>query len=108
DRTAIDALVGLDLWVQRQRVRVNTDQEFLWDDLEDREVVDCDGKVISRLVEVYNAGAADIAVVSDQSKGTLEIALVPDYFNMNFDGDGPLRLVVREDLFADLWLEPSP
>lgn len=105
DRTGIDAMMGFDIWAARDRIALDDDEEFLWSDLESRSVVDSAGQPVGTLVEVYNTGASDIAVVRSLSGASLEIALVEDYFDFDIPETGPLRLVVPAAMFEDLWQE---
>lgn len=103
DRTAAEELVGQDLWVERRKVSLDEEAEFLWSDLEGRKVTDSQDRLVGTLVAIYNTGSSDIAVVENEERGHLEIALIGDYFDMDFSEEGPIRLSVEASLFDDLW-----
>jgi 16S rRNA processing protein RimM len=61
DRNASEALVGADVLVEREALGFDED-EFLESDLLSLEVVDADGAVLGRNVEVIATGANDVYV----------------------------------------------
>ena len=102
-------ICGWPIWVVRDQVECDPSQNYLWADLEGRELADCNGVVLGHVSRVYNVGASDILVIQDVSGKTLEIAIAPTYFDAaELSGrasSGAVRLQVPGSTFADLWQE---
>jgi 16S rRNA processing protein RimM len=63
DRTAAEALKGVELYVDRDRLPAAADGEFYHADLIGLAVVDREGRTIGKIVAVQNFGAGDIIEV---------------------------------------------
>lgn len=109
DRTAADSLSGLPIWIDSALVKVNDDTEYLWSDLEGRQVNDSAGVQIGRVRSVYNAGAGDVVEIEDQNGRLLGVPMISQYVDMSFKhGEAELALAVEADFFSDLWQELKP
>jgi 16S rRNA processing protein RimM len=75
DRTAAEALAGLELFIRRNRLPATAEDEFYHADLVGLAVVDPEGKVIGRVQAVQNFGAGDLLEV--QLEGTGKSELIP-------------------------------
>jgi 16S rRNA processing protein RimM len=108
DRTSADALTGLSIWVDSASVSVNDSSEYLWSDLEGRQVNSVDGTVMGRVRSVYNAGAGDVIEIEDSNRRLLGVPMISNYVDMSFvRGGSELSLAVPCDVFDDLWQEPK-
>lgn len=101
-REQAESLQGEAIWVERQLVRIAEADEYFWADLEGRQVVDCDSKILGIIAAIVNHGATDIIQVKGEL-GCLDIPLVSAYVNMDFESSSVVTLVVSADLFQELW-----
>jgi 16S rRNA processing protein RimM len=75
DRTAAEALRGLRLYVERDRLPETETNEFYYADLVGLAAVSPDGKTIGRVVALQNYGAGDLLEI--QAEGSRETEFVP-------------------------------
>jgi 16S rRNA processing protein RimM len=78
DRTAAEALKGVELYVARDRLPAATDGEYYHADLIGLEVVDPSGKRIGEIVAVHNYGAGDLLEVRLADRGQTELVPFTD------------------------------
>ena len=75
DRTAAEALKGVELYVARDRLpRIDGDAEFYLADLIGLSAVDQQGAVLGRIVSVENYGAGDVLSIADGPQGAFNVA----------------------------------
>lgn len=109
DRTAAEQLSGQPIWVAASAVQVDNAKEYLWSDLEGRQVNDARGVCLGRVRSVYNAGAGDVIEIEDQVGRLLDVPMIAQYFDMSFTrGESELTLVVTADFFNELWQDVRP
>ncbi len=107
DRTAIELLRGMKVWIPRASVPVDESAEYLWSDILGSEVFDVTGVILGRIVDMTNYGASDIAVIEDSQGARLDMAFVGVYVDMSFRGaDKRINLLVESSVFADFWVKP--
>jgi 16S rRNA processing protein RimM len=107
DRNAAEELNGQAIWVDEQAIKIDDASEYLWSDLEGRQVSGSDGACLGRVRSVYNAGAGDVLEIEDSKGRVLGIPMVSQYVDMSFTrGGDELLLVVPIETFADLWQTP--
>jgi 16S rRNA processing protein RimM len=75
DRTAAEALKGVDLYVSRDRLPTAAEDEFYHADLIGLAVVDRAGKAVGEIVTVQNYGAGDLLEI--RLAGSARTELVP-------------------------------
>lgn len=103
-RDQLDEIKGKIVWCPRDQIAVD-EQEYLWDDLIGKSVIDANDQPMGVIERMNNYGASDIVELLD-GRGRLSIPFVPSYFDMNFDADSnELRLVVSADVFDESWEE---
>ena len=68
DRDKASALVGVQIAVERQQLPPLAAGEFYWSDLFDMEVVDLQGRVLGKVVNMQETGANDVLVVQGERK----------------------------------------
>jgi 16S rRNA processing protein RimM len=73
DRNAAEALKGVELYVDRDRLPAAAEDEFYHADLIGLDAVDADGKPIGRIVAVQNFGAGDLIEVRLTGSGRTEL-----------------------------------
>ena len=62
-RDAADAMVGAEIWVERDALPKPAPGEYYWSDLEGLEVVTKDGTSLGRVSHLFATGANDVMVV---------------------------------------------
>ena len=109
DRNGVEALRGLGIFVDRSQLGVNEVTEYLWRDLVGVKVSDCVETFLGTIERVYNAGASDIMVLrSKDGSSFVEIPLVAAYVDWNqYVPRQRLKLVVRGDVFLEMWEKTS-
>ena len=75
DRTTAEALKGIDLYVERDRLPAAAEGEYYHADLIGLAAVDGDGKRVGEIVAVQNYGAGDLLEI--RLAGVLQTELVP-------------------------------
>ncbi len=70
DRDAADRLIGQSIVVKRSELPALDADEFYWTDLVGMETVTSDGTRIGKVVRLFETGANDVLVVSDERKGS--------------------------------------
>ncbi len=103
-REHAEQYAGQDIWVERDKVLVNSSTEYLWSDLYGRCVVDSEGTQIGVVHRVTNFGASDILQVKGD-QGYLDVPLIAPYVSLTFDQSPELRLLVPAQTFFELWYE---
>lgn len=108
DRTAAELLTGQLVFVERRRIRDAARNELTWSDLEGREVVGSDDKLLGKVVGLYNSGSSDVMTVVRADGQSVDLPLSPPYFDVDagssaLEKDGPVRLLVASDCFDELW-----
>jgi len=83
DRTAAEALKGVELYVNRDRLPAAAEGEFYHVDLIGLAAVDPEGKQIGEIVAVQNFGAGDLLEIRLAASGKIELvpfteAVVPE------------------------------
>jgi len=73
DRTAAEALTGLELYVDRARLPPPAEDEFYHADLVGIEVVDPEGRMLGRISAVHNFGAGDLLEIRLVGSGKTEL-----------------------------------
>lgn len=73
DRTQAEALKGIDLYVQRDRLPAPEEGEFYYEDLKGLEAVDAAGSVIGTVTAVVNYGAGDILEIRASQGGNAKL-----------------------------------
>jgi len=107
DRTAIELLRGMKVWIPRDSVPVDESAEYLWSDVLGSEVFDAAGVCLGRVVDMTNYGASDIAIIEDRQGARLDMAFVDVYVDMSFRGaDKRINLLVESSIFAEFWVKP--
>lgn len=71
DRTAAEALVGLDVAVLRQEMPEAEEDEYYWDDLVGLDVVNLAGETLGRVAGLLETGANDVLQVRDGDRERL-------------------------------------
>jgi 16S rRNA processing protein RimM len=75
DRTAAEALEGVELWVARARLPPPAEDEFYHADLIGLLAVDPEGRPFGRIVAIHNFGAGDLIEIA--MAGSAKTELVP-------------------------------
>ena len=65
DRDAAVAWIGAEIWVRRSALPKPKRGEYYWADLEELEVVTCDGVGLGKVSHLFSTGANDVMVVRD-------------------------------------------
>lgn len=68
DRNQAEAIVGVEIWIDRTRLRELEQGEFYWHQLEGLEVVGQSGEVLGRVDYMMETGANDVLVVKPTSQ----------------------------------------
>jgi 16S rRNA processing protein RimM len=97
DRTAAEALKGVPLYVDRERLPPPNEGEFYHADLIGMAAVDIQGRPVGEVVGVFNHGAGDILELRLEESGKTELIAFTDAFVPEVDL-AARRLVVRLDL----------
>ena len=86
NRSAAENLVNQELWVDRAKVTLNEDIEYLWDDLIGSSVVDIDDMKVGSVKHVYNTGASDVLVIASDANPQMliDLPLTEAFFDMAF------------------------
>lgn len=71
DRTAAEALMGLDVAVLRQEMPEAEEGEYYWDDLVGLDVVNLAGEALGRVAGLLETGANDVLQVRDGERERL-------------------------------------
>jgi len=104
NRNDVDFLKGQIVWCPRHEIEVQDQNEYIWADLEGRSVVDSQGEMVGKIVEIQNFGASDIVEIDHTDRGRLSLPFVSLYFDMDFTGDQEqIRLLVPLDTFDEVW-----
>jgi len=94
DRTAAEALKGVPLYVDRDRLPPPAEGEFYHADLIGMAAVDAEGRTVGEVVGVHNHRAGDILVVRLTGSGKTELVAFTDAFVPEVDL-AARRVVVR-------------
>jgi 16S rRNA processing protein RimM len=100
DRTAAEALKGVSLYVDRDRLPPPDEGQFYHADLIGLAAVDPAGRPVGQVVAVHNHGAGDILEVRLADGGKTELVAFTDAFVPEVDLTGR-RVVVRLSSEAD-------
>ncbi len=109
DRTGAERLTNLNIYAPQGTVRATAKpEEIYWADLEGAEVFGTDGKMLGKIISVYNAGASDVATVESNEGKRVDIALTDDYVGKSLHletvaGRRRLHLVVPTNTFDEVW-----
>ena len=107
DRTTIEAMRGVRIWIPRSVLPVNDLSEYLWADVIGSEVIDAAGISLGRVIDMVNYGASDIAVVADDHGARLDLPFVDVYVDMSFrPTDKRITLLVESAVLEDFWQRP--
>ena len=71
DRNAAEAVVGLDIYVERSQLPPPAEGEFYWIDLEGLRVVNLEGADLGTVSYLFGTGANDVMAVRDDSRERL-------------------------------------
>jgi 16S rRNA processing protein RimM len=77
DRTAAEALKGLELFVDRAALPETEEGTFYHADLVGLPVATSDGQVVGKVVALHNFGGGDVMEVSEAKDGSQKTALLP-------------------------------
>lgn len=105
DRTAIEALCGMEIWIQEKK-----DKQELSDLVYERTVFSSDNQVVGRIESVLNYGAGDVVAIHNaHSKKSLELPLNDSFFKLtpealNEQAD-KLYLLEEAEALAELWYD---
>jgi 16S rRNA processing protein RimM len=95
DRNAAEALKGMELYVDRERLPQAGEGEFYHADLIGLAAVDGEGKRIGEIVAVQNYGAGDLLEVRDARSGKTELIPFSETFVPEVDiAAGRVRVVL--------------
>jgi 16S rRNA processing protein RimM len=105
DRTAVEALTGQTIFVERSRLEHAREPEaLLYSDVEGAEVVDVSGTALGRVRGIYETGANPVAeVVSSGGERAVDIPLVALYVDFQKSRRGQLVLAVDGSVFEESW-----
>lgn len=105
DRTAVEALTGQTVFVERSRLEHAREPEaLLYSDVDGAEVVDQSGVTLGRVRGIYETGASPVAeVLSADGERAVDIPLVALYVDFRKTRRGLLVLAVAGSLFEELW-----
>jgi ribosomal 30S subunit maturation factor RimM len=105
DRTASELLTGMTIWVDESQIKLDNSKEFLLKDLQGRTVIDSDGIVLGTVDNVIKMPASiNIIVLKPDESADVDIPMISDYVDMNFDrGGSELKLMVPGDTFDEIW-----
>jgi 16S rRNA processing protein RimM len=102
-RDAIDVFKGQFIWAPRREIPIDDQNEYLWADLQGKQVLDAMGVVVGMIEGVTNFGATDILEIRGE-RGRLAIPLVSTYVDMSFQpDDATISLVVEAATFEEAW-----
>ncbi len=93
DRKALEDVRGQKLWIEALEQK---------HELAGTSIVDGSGTQLGFIVDVDNHGASDIAVVRSASNTSIDLPLVPDYFDFP-PQNNTLILKIPASELADLW-----
>jgi ribosomal 30S subunit maturation factor RimM len=88
------------IWIERELLALRPN-EYLWQDLVGLPVWDFCGKQLGVIQKVYNFGASDCIEILG-STGTLDLPLVPVYFDLARMDEG-IRCLLPLEALDDLW-----
>lgn len=109
DRTAVDQIVGLTIWIDEKDIKVY-DDEYLWEEIIGAKIVDPEENLIGEIAEVANYGASDVIEIHDDKGRILTVPFIKEYFDMSF-APAPEKIftIVEASTFDELWQEaPKP
>lgn len=108
DRTVIESMRGMKIWMPRADIELDEASEFLWSDVVGAEVYDASGMRMGTIVEMVNYGASDIAVIENDESSRVEIPFVGVYVDMQFSAPvARIDLLVEAAVFAEFWVKHS-
>lgn len=94
---------GSALWTSRDQIPVNDSKEYLWAELKGRAIVDSTGAAFGTITAIQNFGAGDVIEVKAADGQSQLLPFTDYYFDMSFSSEGPLKLVVPAEIFAEFW-----
>ena len=83
DRDVARGLIGADIGIYRTQLPELPPGEYYWDDLQDMQVNNRQGKVLGRLKDILETGANDVLVV--EGEGRHLIPMIWDMYVMGVD-----------------------
>jgi 16S rRNA processing protein RimM len=102
-RNDSEALLHQSVWALRSELTISED-EFYWDDLKDKPVELEDGTRIGKVFSFNNFGASDVVEIVNESKQSLMLPFVDQYFHIERSIDeSAVILAVENDVIEDLW-----
>ncbi|MEZ5850846.1 MAG: ribosome maturation factor RimM [Hyphomicrobiaceae bacterium] len=101
DRTAAEALRGVELYVARDRLPDTSEDEFYHADLIGLTAVDPDGVRIGRIADVVNYGAGDLIEIARDGSTKTELIPFREAFVPEVDVAGGRVVVRMPDVAAD-------
>lgn len=104
---AITPFIGHALWTTRDQIPLDSSDEYLWADLPGRSLVDAEGTAFGTITTIQNFGAGDVVEVRSPEGHTMMMPFSDYYVDMDFaPEEGPIRLVVPGEIFAEFWEAP--
>ena len=104
DRNRMEKLRGLLVWARRSQMPLDEEEEFFWEDLIGKTVIDSEGQSLGIVDHVDNFGASDIMSIKDTEGRKLSVPIIPDYVDMDFSSEtNQIQLVVLASFFAEVW-----
>ena len=108
-REAAEALTGKKIFVERSKIGPIRGRDLIWADLEGAAVCDTANHALGVVAGLYNAGASDVMIVRGADGRSVDVPLVPAYFDPDqVAADGLVRLKVEASFFDDLWQPARP
>ena len=105
-REMVQDILGQNIYIDKNDISIDEEEEFFWADLEGKLLVDNEGTKVGVVIEVYNSGASDVVVIEAENGSRVDIPLVDSYINMDFrSADESLHLKVSISVFADFFYE---
>ena len=102
-RHRVDEIKGMSVWCKRDDLSIDDEEEYIWNDLIGRQIIDAKGVPMGKVEHVVNHGATDIIELTGE-QGRLSIPFVDAYFDMSFKADSsPISLIVEESTFEEAW-----
>lgn len=104
-RAEVEPLRGHRLWVNRDDLVLESEDEYLWDDLIGRTVLDADHCVVGEVKSVANYGASDVLSVANEQGESIDLPFVAAYFDqLGAHRSGPLQMIVSISIFDGCWV----